>query len=151
MRIYLGTDHRGFELKEQIKVWLSENGYEVEDVGAHQFDPDDDYIDCALKVAESIEGDAETSRGILLCGSGHGVDMVANRFPHVRAILGFNDQVTIQGREHEDANILVLPAEWIASDEAIERVGMFLQTEKRDDSRYERRRVRMANLQIRKV
>ena len=98
MRIYLGADHRGFELKEQVKSWLTANEYEVEDVGDFQFDPDDDYVDYALKVAESIEGSEEDSRGILLCGSGHGVDIVANRFPHVRAILGFNDQVTAQGR-----------------------------------------------------
>ena len=149
MRIYLGADHRGFELKEQIKVWLDENGYEVEDVGDFQFNPDDDYVDYALKVAESIEGSSDTSRGILLCGSGHGVDIVANRFSHVRAILGFNDQVTAQGREHEDANILVLPAEWVSSDEAMERVRIFLETEKTDNTNYDRRRMRIANLNIR--
>ncbi len=151
MRIYLGADHRGFELKEQVKSWLTANEYEVEDVGDFQFDPDDDYVDYALKVAESIEGSEEDSRGILLCGSGHGVDIVANRFPHVRAILGFNDQVTAQGREHEDANILVLPAEWVSSEEATERVRLFLETEKTENTNYDRRRARIANLQIRNV
>lgn len=151
MRIYLGADHRGFELKEQIKEWLVANEYEVEDVGARMFDPEDDYVDYALKVAESIEGNGNTSRGILLCGSGHGVDMVANRFPHVRAILGFNDEVTVQGREHEDANILVLAAEWVSPDEAVERVRIFLQAERRDDVRYIRRRARMENLLIRQT
>ncbi|MEI8232299.1 MAG: RpiB/LacA/LacB family sugar-phosphate isomerase [bacterium] len=149
MRIYLGADHRGFELKEQIKIWLNENEYEVEDVGAFVFDPDDDYVDPALKVAESIEGDGSEMRGILLCGSGHGVEMVANRFSHVRAILGFNDQVTVQGRQHEDANVLVLPAEWVNNEEAIARVELFLSTEKNDASRYEKRRSRVANLNIR--
>lgn len=149
MRIYLGADHRGYEVKEHIKTWLVANEYEVEDVGNYVFDPDDDYVDYALKVAESIEGNGTTSRGILLCGSGHGMEIVANRFPHVRAILGFNDEVTVQGREHEDANLLVLPAEWVGNDEVVERVRMFLQTEKRDDARYVRRRERMANLQIR--
>jgi ribose 5-phosphate isomerase B len=151
MRIYLGADHRGFELKEQIKGWLVENEYEVEDVGGFVFDPDDDYVDFALKVAESIEGGESDERGILLCGSGHGVEMVANRFPHVRAILGFNDEVTVQGREHEDSNILVLAADWVTQEEATDRVRMFLTAEKRDDVRYERRRNRMANLQIRKI
>jgi len=151
MLIYLGADHRGFELKEQVKSWLTANEYEVEDVGDFQFDPDDDYVDYALKVAESIEGSEEDSRGILLCGSGHGVDIVANRFPHVRAILGFNDQVTAQGREHEDANILVLPAEWVSSEEATERVRLFLETEKTENTNYDRRRARIANLQIRNV
>ncbi|MFH2085453.1 MAG: RpiB/LacA/LacB family sugar-phosphate isomerase [bacterium] len=149
MRIYLGADHRGFELKEQVKEWLQANEYEVEDVGGFVLDPEDDYVDFALKVAESIEGGNEDDRGILLCGSGHGVEMVANRFPHVRAILGYNDEVTVQGREHEDANILVLATDWIEVDEAVERVRMFLLTQKRDDNRYERRRARMANLAIR--
>jgi len=148
MRIYLGADHRGFELKEEIKIWLTENEYEVEDVGAFVLDPEDDYVDYALKVAESVEG-GEDDKGILLCGSGHGVEIVANRFPYVRAILGFNDEVTVQAREHEDANILVLAAEWVGTNEAMERVRMFLTAQKRDDVRYERRRVRMANLQIR--
>ena len=148
MRIYLGADHRGFELKEEIKQWLQDSEYEVEDTGAFVFDPEDDYVDFALKVAESVEG-SEDDKGILLCGSGHGVEMVANRFPHVRAILGFNDEVTVQGREHEDANVLVLASNWVGTDEAVERVRMFLTAEKRDDIRYERRRARMANLAIR--
>lgn len=149
MRIYLGADHRGFEVKEEIKNWLSENEYEVEDTGDFVFNPDDDYIDFALKVAESIEGSEDASRGILLCGSGHGVDIVANRFGKVRAIIGFNDEVTIQGREDEDANILVLPADWVTASEAIERVRIFLDTEKSDATRHVRRRARLASLAIR--
>lgn len=149
MRIYLGADHRGFELKEVIKGWLNDNEYEVEDVGNHVFDPDDDYVDYALKVAESIEGGEGVSRGILLCGSGHGVDIVANRFTHVRAILGFNNQVTTQGREHEDANVLVLPAEWVTNEEACERVRLFLETDKSENARHDRRRMRINNLNIR--
>lgn len=149
MRIYLGADHRGFELKEIIKQWLVENEYEVEDIGAFVFDPEDDFVDYALKVGESVEGNSDIDRGILLCGSGHGVEMVANRFPNVRAILGFNDEVTVQGREHEDANILVLPSDWVESEAAIERVRMFLTAEKRNDVRYVRRRARLSNLAIR--
>lgn len=148
MRIYLGSDHRGFELKEVLKEWLVDEGHEVEDVGAFVFNPDDDYVDFALKVAESVEGSRE-DRGILLCGSGHGVEMVANRFPNVRAILGFNDEVTKQGREHEDANVLVLPADWISPDEATERAKIFLETGKDEGINYVRRRGRVANLAIR--
>lgn len=150
MRIYLGADHRGFELKTEIKNWLIENGYEVEDVGGFVFDPEDDYVDFALKVAESIEGGGAETRGILLCGSGHGVDIVANRFPHVRAIIGFNDQVTGQGREHEDANILILPADWTDADSALERVKIFLETDAGDHTRHVRRRQRITDLLIRK-
>lgn len=148
--IYIGADHRGFEVKEAVKALLVENEYEVEDVGNYQLDPEDDYVDFALKVAENIEGNGGTSYGILLCGSGHGVDMVANRFPHVRAILGFNDDVAVQGRQHEDANVLVLPADWTTPEEASERVRLFLTTEKNTEARYERRRARVANLQVRR-
>ena len=146
--IYLGSDHRGFELKEQIKVWLGEQAYEVDDVGDRTFDPDDDYVDFAIKVAEIIEGDAEGVRGVLLCGSGHGMDVVANRFPHVRAILGFNNDVTVQGRTDENANILVLPADWVNADEAIERVRLFLESETGDAPRYARRLQKFADLRI---
>lgn len=149
MRIYIGSDHRGFQHKEVLKDWLVSEGYEVEDVGNHVFDPEDDYVDPALKVAESIEGNGTASRGILLCGSGHGVDIVANRFTHVRAIIGFNEQVTAQGRQHEDANVLVLPAEWLSEEEAKERVSLFLETEKIENQKYDRRRSRIANLHLR--
>lgn len=146
--IYIGADHRGFELKEQLKNWLQENEYEVEDVGNHVFDPDDDSIDPAVKVGEMIQGGIIQDRGILICGSGHGVDMVANRFSGVRAILGFNEKVTVQGREHEDANVLVLPSNWVSYEEACERVGLFLQTESNMSDRYARRRQRIENLRI---
>lgn len=149
MRIYLGADHRGFELKEQIKSWLIENEYEVEDVGARGFDPEDDYVDYGLKVAESIEGNGNTSRGILLCGSGHGMDIVANRFPRVRAVVGFNDEVAVQGRNDEDANVLVLASDWVSPEEAFERVRMFLETEASNDVRHERRRTKIDNLRLR--
>lgn len=149
MRIYLGADHRGFELKEEIKNWLQDNEYEVEDVGAFMLDPEDDYVDYALKVAESIEGSDESGRGILLCGSGHGMEMVANRFPHVRAVLGFNDEVVVQGREDEDANVLVIGSDWVGTKEVIIRVESFLLTKKSEAIRHERRRARIANLQIR--
>ncbi|MCE7897681.1 MAG: ribose-5-phosphate isomerase [bacterium] len=146
--IYIGADHRGFELKEQIKVWLIEQGYDVEDVGNFILDPDDDYVDPAIKVGEMVHGSDGRDMGILLCGSGHGVEMVANRFTRVRAIIAYNEQVTIQGREHEDANVLVLPVNWLTHNEALERVSLFLQTEADKRERYERRRMRMANMRV---
>ncbi len=146
MRIYLGADHRGFELKEVVKTWLIGEGYEVEDVGNHIFDPEDDYVDPAVKVAEMVEGGEAGDRGILICGSGHGVDIVANRFPGVRAVIGYNPEVSVQGREHEDANVLVLPANWVGDEEAKERTKLFLTTEVINIPKYERRRNRIANL-----
>jgi ribose 5-phosphate isomerase B len=146
--IYIGADHRGYSFKEILKVWLIEQGYEVEDVGNFLLDPDDDYVDPAVRVGEMIQGNGQTDRGILLCGSGHGVDMVANRFSQVRAIIGYNDEVTAQGRQHEDANVLVLPSDWMSEEEMIERAQLFLQTEKDPHSRHERRRARISELRI---
>lgn len=146
--IYIGADHRGFELKEQLKVWLIEQGYDVEDVGNFILDPDDDYVDPAIKVGEMVHGSDGKDVGILICGSGHGVDMVANRFLRVRAIIGFNDEVTVQGREHEDANVLVLPVNWLTTEQAIGRIKLFLSTEANTNERYVRRRLRMANMRI---
>lgn len=146
--IYIGADHRGYELKEKIKEWLKSEGYEAEDVGAHTFDPDDDYVEYGVKVAEMVEGSDE-DKGILLCGSGHGMDVVANKFHNVRAILGFNLDVTQQGREDEDANILVIPAEWVTESQIIELVRTFLTTEKSQEDRHIRRRQRIRDLRIR--
>lgn len=147
MRIYLGADHRGFELKESIKEWLVNEGYEVEDVGNRVLDPEDDYVDPAVKVAEMVEG-GNGDMGILLCGSGHGVDIVANRFPGIRAIIGFNAEVSVQGREHEDANVLIIPANWVSEEETKERILLFLQSEVVKIPKYERRRNRIANLRV---
>lgn len=146
--IYIGADHRGFELKEQLKVWLIEQNYEVEDVGNFMFDPGDDYVDFAIKVGEMIQGSDASDRGILVCGSGHGVEIVANRFPRVRAVIGYNDEVTVQGRQDEDANILSLPADWVEVAEAQERVRLFLQTETSQHERHVRRRTRIAEMRI---
>ncbi|MBP9702263.1 RpiB/LacA/LacB family sugar-phosphate isomerase [Candidatus Woesebacteria bacterium] len=146
--IYIGADHRGFELKEQLKVWLIEQGYEVEDVGNFLLDPEDDYIDPAIKVGEMVHGGDGSDYGVLICGSGHGVDMVANRFLRVRAIIGFNDEVTVQGREHEDANVLVLPVNWLTTEQAIERLRLFFSTDANSNERYVRRRMRMANMRV---
>ncbi len=138
MRVYIGADHRGFALKEELKEWLKGENYEVVDVGAYEFDEEDDYPDFAAKVAKEVIGDRE-SRGILLCGSGHGVDIAANRFKEVRSVLGFNLMVVEQGRQHEDANILSLPADWVDVELAKKMVMAFLETEFSRKLRHRRR------------
>ncbi len=87
MKIYLGADHRGYQLKEKIAKWLFEWKYDFSDMGAEHLDPEDDYPVYAEKVA-SIVANEEESRGILLCGSGVGVDVAANKFDGVRASIG---------------------------------------------------------------
>src|SRR3989338_4062624 len=108
--IYLAADHRGFELKEKIKVWLKEWGHEYEDMGAFEFNKDDDYPDFIRKVAEAVANDPERSRGIVLGGSGQGEAMVANRYQGVRAAVyyGGSEEIIKLSREHNNANILSL-------------------------------------------
>ena len=94
----------------------------------------------------AIENMQGGDTAILMCGSGHGMDIVANRFESTRAILGFNNEVVVQGREDEDANVLVLPADWVDDDEVIERVEIFLNTPFSGEERHVRRIKKIENL-----
>lgn len=85
--IYLASDHRGYNLKEKIKDWLDQWGYEFQDMGAFEYDPNDDYPDFVHKAAEAVANDPERSRGIILGGSGQGEAMVANRYKNIRAVV----------------------------------------------------------------
>lgn len=125
--IYLGGDHRGFELKERLKIRLIDEGFKVTDLGNDHLDPNDDYVDFAQKVAEATSQLAE-NRGIILCGSGVGVDMVANKVDGVRSALVFDVARAKQAREHEDANVLSLPADTLDEETAWEIVKVFLET-----------------------
>lgn len=124
--IYLGTDHRGFQLKEELKKYLIEQELEVEDLGAFAYDKNDDYPDFAAAVVEKVAGNSVAGRGIILCGSGHGVDIVANKFKGIRAALCFNPQVAAQSREHEDVNVLVLASDWLDPTDAKNIVSVWL-------------------------
>jgi len=141
MTIIIGADHRGFDLKEQVKTSL---GQPVVDCSSPQFDQTDNYPDIAQKVVEQLRENED--KAILFCGSGHGMDIAANRFPFVRAILGYNLDVVKQGRQHEDANVLVLPSDWTTIDQAIERINVFLTTLASDDPRHVQRRQKLTSL-----
>ncbi|MBI4158570.1 MAG: RpiB/LacA/LacB family sugar-phosphate isomerase [Candidatus Yanofskybacteria bacterium] len=108
--IYLASDHRGFELKNKIKEWLKEWGYEYEDMGAFEFDKDDDYPDFISKAAEKVSQDSENSKAIIMGGSGQGEAMVANRHKGVRAAVyyGGSEEIVKLSREHNNANVLSL-------------------------------------------
>ena len=138
--IYLATDHAGFELKEEIKKFLTDEKYEVEDCGALRFDPEDDYPDFISKAAEAVSKDPE-SKGIILGGSGQGEAIVANKFPNVRAVVyyGHETQMPELTRQHNDSNILSLGARFLSEEEAKEAVKLFLQTPFSEELRHIRR------------
>ena len=117
--IPIGSDHAGYEMKEHLSRALAKLGYEVEDLGTHSAESTD-YADFAHPVAKEVST-GEAKRGILLCGTGLGMSYAANRWPHVRAAVAWTPEVAKLSREHNDANILVLPARCI-SDEEGERI-----------------------------
>ncbi len=126
MKIALGADHAGFELKEKIKEFLQDAGHEVLDLGCHSTDSVD-YPVYGAKVAKAVlQGEAE--RGILVCGTGLGMSMVANRFPGIRAALCHELFTARMSRLHNDANVLVLGGRVIGDVLALEMVKVFLET-----------------------
>jgi len=111
MNIYLGADHRGFYLKEQVFGYLAKHHYEVQDVGNEELDPSDDYPEFAQIAALKIIGDSsKDSTGILLCGDGQGMAITANRFRGIRAIVAWDANEARIARRDLDANILCVPA-----------------------------------------
>ncbi len=128
MMVVLAADHRGFKLKETLKGFLAQEGYEVVDVGAHEKIATDDYPDFAsagtLKVLEN-----PGSRGIFLCGSGMGMDVVANKFRGIRATVAYSRDSAEHARTHDDVNVITLAADAISQAEAWEIAGTFLSTE----------------------
>ncbi|MEK7219102.1 MAG: RpiB/LacA/LacB family sugar-phosphate isomerase [Patescibacteria group bacterium] len=159
MKIYIGADHAGYELKEKLKTYLSELGYEIEDKGAFNYDENDDYPDFIIPVAKAVaEGpESEGRRGIILGGGGQGEAMCANKVSGVRAAVFYGEvlpqsPVDIKGersidsfevvkltREHNDANILAIGSRFVSLDEAKFAVELFLATKFSGDERHIRR------------
>lgn len=138
MKIYLGADHAGFELKEKIKSYLQETGYEVEDCGAFSFDKSDDYPDFIAKAAVGVSKD-QGSMGIIFGKSGAGECIVANKIKGIRAILGFNQENVELARLHNDANVLSLGSAFVNIDAAKDLVKIFLETQFSNEERHKRR------------
>jgi ribose 5-phosphate isomerase B len=140
MRIYIGSDHAGFALKEKLIPFLKELGHEVEDKGAFSLDPQDDYPDFVKPVAEAVSNVPE-AKGIVLGGSGEGEAMAADGFPNVRAAVWYGGDLEIVrlSREHNDANILSLGARFIGEEEAKSAVRLWLETPFSGEARHMRR------------
>jgi len=136
--IYLGSDHRGFELKAKVKSWLDNWKFEYEDLGALTLDPKDDYTVYAELVAKKIE-ENPLSFGVLICGSGVGVEVVANKFDGIRASLGKNSDQVKAGRHDDNMNVLVIAADFTKDDEAAQMLQVFLETKFAAEERFKRR------------
>ena len=111
--IIISSDHNGVENKQQLKTYLKGEGYRVIDIGPYTSDVSVDYVDYAAQLS-TIVGSKEADRGILLCGTGVGMSIVANRFPGVRAVLAHNELTAVKSREHNDSNVLCLGS-WLSS------------------------------------
>lgn len=139
MIIYIGADHRGFYLKETLKRALTKDGYEVIDLGNPESDQNDDYPDCAAAVAQKVAGTDGEVRGILICGSGIGVDIVANKFAGVRSALAVSAEQVRAGRHDDDVNVLSIAAGFTKEEDALAIARVFLGTPFEHDERYTRR------------
>ena len=137
-RVALGADHGGFSLKSELIAWLKGRGYEVLDMGAHDFDPGDDYPDFAEAVSQAVVS-GEAQRGIVICGSGVGACMAANKVPGVRACLCHDTYSAHQGVEHDDMNVLCLGERVIGLEMAKEIVDAFLDARFTGEERHRRR------------
>ncbi len=139
MVIYIGADHRGFNLKEQVKSYLKSQGYEFFDVGAATYNKDDDYPVFAKLVGEKIHLDPEKGRGILVCGSGVGMDIAINKFVGARACFALSADEVYAARHDDNVNVLILASEFIDEAEVKNIVKTFLATPFSGEERYKRR------------
>src|ERR1043165_4115388 len=122
----IGADHAGFEYKEAIEQWLQEQGWTVEDKGTHSLDSVD-YPDFAHPVASMVE-EGHAGVGILICGSANGVAITANKHRGIRAALCWTEEIASLARQHNNANIICLPARFVSLDDAKKMVETFLNT-----------------------
>ncbi len=138
LRVALGADHGGFSLKVELLPWLKNQGYDVLDMGAHAFDSADDYPDFSKKVARAIV-EEKANRGIIICGSGVGACITANKVPGVRAGICHDTYSAHQGVEHDDMNVLCLGARVIGIEIAKETIAAFLGASFSKEERHRRR------------
>ena len=144
MRVYLGSDHAGFELKAAIVAWLGEAGHEAVDCGPASYDPEDDYPVFVMRAAEGVIGDPG-SLGIVIGGSGNGEQIAANKIPGIRAALAWTEETAQLARQHNDANVLSLGARMYPDDEAIGFARVFVSTPFSGESRHARRLAMIAD------
>ncbi|RYC73138.1 RpiB/LacA/LacB family sugar-phosphate isomerase [Candidatus Nanosyncoccus nanoralicus] len=145
-RIFIGSDHRGFVAKQHILATLAntewKDSYEIVDLGPETIRPDDDFNDYAIAVSRAVRETAN-SRGILICGSAHGIAIQANRFKGIRAICGYTPELVRLGRLHNDANVLCLSSDFMDDANIDQAIDMFLRGNFLPEERYIRRNQRL--------
>lgn len=149
MKIYVAADHAGFELKETLAKYVKELGFDVEDCGAYTYDPEDDYPDYIKKAAAAVSDNPQGSLGIVLGKTGEGEAIVANKYPHVRAVVyyGDNEKIVTLSREHNDANVLSLGAGFLTEQQAKSAVKHWLLAHYSLHDRHKRRIEKIARLE----
>ena len=135
--IYIGADHRGFRLKEEISKWLESQHYEFRDLGAKEYDKEDDYSDISIKVAETVA--TEGAKGIVVCGSGAGASIATNKVKGIRAGLCTSEKQAKAARNDDDINLLCLSTDAVSVDDNIKIVSVFLATMFSSEERHIRR------------
>jgi len=148
MLIYIGADHRGFALKQVLKSYIGSVGYEVIDMGNDKMDEDDNYPEFAIRVAKEVSKDSSLGRGILICGSGVGMDVVANKFRNIRCSLCFSPNQAMAARNDDNANVLSIPADFVDEDVAKKIVAVWLQTKFNEEERHSRRIKQIEELEL---
>ena len=138
MKIFVGADHNGFHMRNSLVKYLLSAGYDVIDDGDQELDPNDDFPIFALKVVKDVLAESNAF-GVLICGSGQGMCMAANRFKGIRACLGYDRESIKASRNDDDANILCLPAKALEKDKVNLLVETFLNTKFAGATRYKRR------------
>lgn len=139
MKVFIGADHRGFDLKQQLIPWLQSEGHDVVDLGNSVQDPLDDYPDFSFAVADAVSADPDRSRGIIICGSGGGVTIAANKVRGIRCATASNLLEVKHNRMNNDVNMIALAADHTPPEEAKEFVTMFITTPFGGGEKYVRR------------
>lgn len=137
--LYIASDHAGFRLKEQIKSYLDELRIKYQDLGPKKFNPDDDYPDFAFKVAKKVAKNPNKDRGVLICATGHGMVLAANRIKGIRAVSAWDRATAEHARKHNNVNILALGGQIISLRKAKKIVSKWLSTKFEAAARHKRR------------
>lgn len=157
MKIFIGTDHAGFGLKEKLVEFLKAQEYDVVDKGAYEYNEGDDYPDFVVPVAREVSKDSDNTRGIILGATGEGEAIAANKFPHVRAVVYYGEgncvvddeaDVIVRSRQHNNSNILSLGARYHTEETMLSSVSLWLKTPYSGDERHVRRLGKIDQIKI---